>query len=350
MSLRCSLDFVRTIALLVLVAAAMPASSADGQPANPPVASDADDASAHFRVDMHAERDGQRYVMRRYVDGPRSRMEAEVDGQKMVIIDLGDAQGTTYMLMPTMKRAMKSSTASLQANSGGGNDGTPTPEQAEAAVELLGTERLGGKTAEKYRVTMPEGTGLMWIEASTQLPLRMEAEGMAVEMKDYNFSRPSRELFEVPKGYDLLDMDQMLKSAGGVGGANVGSLQSLVAGMVGGQAGDGRHAGWAWRDARTQRDGWARHGRWAWRHDRRPWRAAGWPVRRPAGRRDWRRTGRPYRCDGGPISGPAYRSETRTTRRKGARAEVDTPCSHVAVSDGPYHGAARDLSFCEGDA
>lgn len=237
MSLRCSLDFVRTIALLVLVAAAMPASSADGQPANPPVASDADDASAHFRVDMHAERDGQRYVMRRYVDGPRSRMEAEVDGQKMVIIDLGDAQGTTYMLMPTMKRAMKSSTASLQANSGGGNDGTPTPEQAEAAVELLGTERLGGKTAEKYRVTMPEGTGLMWIEASTQLPLRMEAEGMAVEMKDYNFSRPSRELFEVPKGYDLLDMDQMLKSAGGVGGANVGSLQSLVAGMVGGQAG-----------------------------------------------------------------------------------------------------------------
>jgi hypothetical protein len=97
----------------------------------------------------------------------------------------------------------------------------------------------------KYRVSTPEGAGLIWIETATELPLRMEADGLVLEMKDYDFSLQPAELFEVPKKYELLDMDKVMKSLG-PGGAGMmkgmgGGMPGLegMAGEAGGQMGAG---------------------------------------------------------------------------------------------------------------
>jgi hypothetical protein len=211
---------------------------------------------AHFSVNMQIEQEGERMVMRRYVDGPRSRMEMDVDGEQVVTIQLGDADGTTYTLMPGEERAMKFRMATMQAQVQLPNSVEPPAPQPdpgasaaqpdEGAPTLVGTETINGRAAEKYQLQMPEGSGFIWVDAATQLPLRMEAAGTRVEMSDYDFSKPAPELFEIPKEYEIVDMNEMMRSmnlsrivAGGIVGSVGSQVGGQLAGNVGGSIGAG---------------------------------------------------------------------------------------------------------------
>jgi hypothetical protein len=194
---------------------------------------------AHFRVDMHVEQNGERLVMRRYVDGARSRMEIDADGEQFVVIEVGDANRTTYTLMPSIKRAMKSSLPPPAARS---SEAGPLESEPDGVMELVGTEAIGGRAIEKYRVGMPESDGFVWIDPANQLPVRMEAGGSRVEMRNYDFSRLPAELFDVPKGYEIVDMNQMMKHFGPgrlIAGGAAGSVGGHVGGEIAGNIGAG---------------------------------------------------------------------------------------------------------------
>jgi hypothetical protein len=59
---------------------------------------------------------------------------------------------------------------------------------------------------------MPDSDGFIWVDSSTELPIRMEEGGSRVDMRNYEFTTPAPELFQVPKGYEIMDLDQMMKS------------------------------------------------------------------------------------------------------------------------------------------
>ena len=205
----------------------------------------------HYRVDMEYVLDGERVTMRRYIDGTRSRMETTIDGETFITIELGDAAGTTYVLMPEERRAMKMTRAGQNA----AND-APGASPATAAnvppMELVGNETVDGKSARKYRVQTPEGEGFVWLDVDREVPLRMESAGMRIDMKNYDFSPLAPELFLVPRGYEVMDVDQMMRSAslgsmalrgaagaaGARGGAAAGSQLGAAAGAsIGGALG-----------------------------------------------------------------------------------------------------------------
>jgi hypothetical protein len=196
----------------------------------------------HYRVDMQIEHNGERMAMRRYVDGNRSRMEIDNDGETYVVIQPGDAARTTYMIVPSMKRVMKS-TLPQDATTPAGPTGsaTPTPEAADEGLELVGTETIDGRSTEKYRVQMPDGDGFIWVDPSNQLPIRMEAGGSRVDMRNYDFSPPAPELFQIPKGYEVMDLDQMMKGLGArmVVGGMAGGYAAQAGGNLGGNIGAG---------------------------------------------------------------------------------------------------------------
>ena len=213
-----------TALVLSALLAAEPTGHAQGEP-------------THFRVDMHVEHNGEPLVMRRYVDGGRSRTEIDTDGEKFVVIEVGDTGNTTYTLMPSMKRAMKSS---LPRTTAPPSPGSAPELESDGTMEFVGTETIDGRNTEKYQVSMPEGHGFLWIDPSTQLPMRMESGGARVEMRNYDFSRPSADLFEVPKGYEIVDMNQLMKSftpgrmiAGGVAGSVGGRMGGELGGNIG---------------------------------------------------------------------------------------------------------------------
>jgi hypothetical protein len=191
---------------------------------------------ASYRVDMEFVEDGERVTMRRYIDGPRSRIETVLDGETFITIELGDAAGTTYVLMPEQKQAMKMTAA------GTGRPVAPAPAAADSPsgdpaagdlpLELVATETIDGKAARKYRVRTAEGDGFVWLDVERELPLRMESGGQTIDMKNYDFAPQPPELFQVPKGYEVTDLDQMMRSAGISGMALRGAV-----GAAGAQAG-----------------------------------------------------------------------------------------------------------------
>ncbi len=226
-------------ALLILSGPALPGSA--NEPAPGP-----EGYPSAYSVDMHIIKDGKTMVMKRAVDGAKSRMDMTADGNEVAMIMLDDERRTMITLMPEQKKAMKQSLAAAEEMANKMSSEEEAAAAPEGKIESLGKETIDGKEADKYRVTYEEGSGLMWIDAKTHLPLRMESEGTRVDFKNYQFGPQPAELFEVPKGYEVMDLDQMMasmpKGMGGMmgsmtGGMMGGAMGSSMGGMLGGPLG-----------------------------------------------------------------------------------------------------------------
>jgi hypothetical protein len=106
-------------------------------------------------------------------------------------------------------------------------------------VEDLGTEKLGEAAVRKLRLTSEGTTMLMWVDPVSGAPLRMEGsnEGKPVVMEWKNRKAEPQPAanFEVPKDYEVSDMDAMMKQMGAMGG--MGGIGGMAKGMAGGMAG-----------------------------------------------------------------------------------------------------------------
>jgi hypothetical protein len=189
-------------------------------------------------------------VMKRFIDKGRIRSEFTGGAEDVVMIEMGDEKGTSLMLMPKEKRAMKQSRAALESavddkmkkkmKGAEANEAVAAP--VDVKIEDLGDETLEGRTLKKLRMTVPDGTALGWFDKATGAPARMEGtvkgETTIVEWKNYKVGPQLASLYEVPKGYELMDMDEMMskmKGMGGMGGmagmAGMGGAGGMVGGM-----------------------------------------------------------------------------------------------------------------------
>lgn len=201
-----------------------------------------EDRPASFSVEMHMKDEkGKDLVMTRTVDGGNNRMEMAVEGHKMTIISLGDEAKTTYMVDDEHKTVMKMSATKqmeeAKKHQKKGDEAEQQPEQPQGQIEALGQETVNGRVANKYKASYGEqGSGLMWMDAETNLPIRMESEGKVVDFKNYQFGPQPAEKFAPPKDYEVKDMDEMMAKMRGMSGMG-GMAKSMAGGMMGGMAG-----------------------------------------------------------------------------------------------------------------
>ena len=254
-------------ALLTGAAGAAPASPAPPANALPAAAGTAAAPSATaaplpdwhepdaYSVDLVVTGDGQTFTMERAVDHGRMRSHISMDNEhEMVLLELPDEKGTTYTLMPAQKMALKQTaedTAAMTAEAGGAAERAESAEPAEphgrpgaaaaasappadVKIELLGTEEIDGKSARKYRVTSPDGSGLAWFDAQTNAPMRMESEVEGkkgvLEWKNWKVGPQKAELFEVPKDYQVQDVGAMMQMMKGMSGRQLGGIAPGSAG------------------------------------------------------------------------------------------------------------------------
>src|SRR5262249_49579701 len=199
-------------ASVTLTAAASPAKPA------PPEASVADAMTAlnsqPFSVEMHVKSNGEEIVMKRSVDGPKTRMDITSKGMNQTIIVLGDDKKTMVTLDRASKRAMKMSSATVMEKMGrsapaASDDAGATAPQG--GIRLVGHEAIDGRPADKFEVDYgDQGKGTMWVDAEKNLPVHMEAQGNTIDFKNYRIGPQPADAFEVPKGYEVTDMDQMM--------------------------------------------------------------------------------------------------------------------------------------------
>ncbi len=163
---------------------------------------------------------GSQLEMRRFVAHGKVRTEMSGAGADIVMIELGDAQGTSYTLVPDQKMAIKqlrppdeAPAPDIPQRSG---EGEPVP--AGVQLEDLGTERIGDVAAKKVRITAPEGVALAWFDPASGAPLRMETsvggEKGTLAWKDRRIEPQPARLFVVPDEYQVIDMQRMPSAAG----------------------------------------------------------------------------------------------------------------------------------------
>jgi hypothetical protein len=197
-----------------------------------------------YAVDLVIHSQGKDMVLKRFIDQGQIRTEIAASGQDIVMIETGDEKGTSYTLMPKQKRAMKQSRAAMEATMEGSKmkKAIKEPEAVgEAAppdlkLEDLGDETLGGRAVKKLRISVPEGTSLGWFDKATGAPVRMEGtvdgQTASIEWQNYKVGPQPKALYEVPKGYELTDMDEMMGKMKGMGG--MGGMMGGAGGMMGG--------------------------------------------------------------------------------------------------------------------
>jgi hypothetical protein len=198
---------------------------------------------AAYSEDVVITIDGQTSMaMKRFVDGSRIRTDMSAGGEDFSMIELGDADGTMYNVMPNDKQAVKMTMRGAMNQAPKGDVKADAPEAESAPppgyrVEYLGEETVDGRATRKFRMTTDEGPALGWFDTSTGAPVRMEgtSDGKKAVMEWKNFKAASQPaaLFEVPKGYEVMDMDAMraqMEEMGGMGDM----MKNMAGGMMGG--------------------------------------------------------------------------------------------------------------------
>jgi hypothetical protein len=202
-----------------------------------------------FREDLVIQNDGKTITMKRFIDHGKSRTEMTSDGQSFVMMEMGDEKGTTYMVMPDEKRAMKQSAQGMAESSKEVADATKKAKEAKSApppdiqAEDLGEETIDGHAVKKVRMKYGKDAQevMGWFDKQTGAPVRMESsvEGKksVIEWKNRKVEPQAAELFAVPKGYEVTDMDEMMKKMGSMGGGGMPmgmGVGSMAKGMAGG--------------------------------------------------------------------------------------------------------------------
>jgi len=116
----------------------------------------------------------------------------------------------------------------------------------EIQAEDLGDETLEGRAVKKVRMTYGKDAQdvMGWFDKATGAPVRMESlvdgKKAIIEWKNRKVEAQPAELFAVPKGYEVTDMDEMMKKMGSMGGGGLPmggmGVGSMAKGMAGGMA------------------------------------------------------------------------------------------------------------------
>ncbi|MBI1797083.1 MAG: hypothetical protein HY076_03135 [Candidatus Eisenbacteria bacterium] len=237
-----------------------PAASAKSQPTTldaiglphyvPPVA---------YSVDIFAHADGEEVTVKRFIDTGRIRSEITAKGYNAIMIEAGDEKGTSYMVMPENKRAIRQTRQSLDKMAAQAPDREkPAPQQsqtppADIKVSDLGEETMAGRTVRKLGFVTGDGPATGWFDKESGSPLRLEmnanGHNSVIEWKNFKAGAQSGDLFEVPKGYDVTDMDEMIAQIKAMDGREmkmgVGKAPGGSDGGDGGSAGGSGGAGGA---------------------------------------------------------------------------------------------------------
>ena len=143
--------------------------------------------------------------------GKKMRMEiAQSDLQIVSIVDpeADDGKGVAYALRPTMKTYTK-----LPIPPGAFASALAKAEDIKDSVkiEVRGKEDVDGVPCDKRSVTITDNdkpfTITQWTSPQNKnMPVKMTIDDMVIRYKDYDFTKPSADLFTVPADYKANDM------------------------------------------------------------------------------------------------------------------------------------------------
>ena len=144
-----------------------------------------------------------------YAKGAKQRMENKIEGKETIIISRFDKKIAWMCMqdqMMCMEMPLNMKKEDIQSRL---NDPNVKVEK-----EFIGTETVEGHPTKKYHVTIlkngqKENSGFLWEASDLQnFPVKYQSEDKETTIlwKNISFGGVSDSLFEIPKGYEKMDM------------------------------------------------------------------------------------------------------------------------------------------------
>jgi len=173
--------------------------------------------SAQFKAKMFFTGMGKEHVFTIYSSDANYRYEFNEDGQAGVII-AKTGSSEIVILMPSQKMAMKASAENPMSM---GSDPVKAYEYYldSGIMKEEGKEMINGVQCTKSTLWNKENQTqkmfTVWISEQYKFPLKLinhmdgSGEGSIMELQDIEAWTPDAQSFEIPSGYQVMDMPQM---------------------------------------------------------------------------------------------------------------------------------------------
>ncbi len=170
--------------------------------------------AAQFRAKMHFSGMGKDHVFTVFSSDAGYRYEFNEDGQEGVII-AKTGSPEIYILMPQQKMAMKGSASDPMSM---GNDPVASYNHFldQGTLKAEGEETVNGIKCTRSGLWNKENPSqkmfTVWTSDSYNFPLKMinhidgSADGSVMELKDIESWTPTADSYDIPKGYQVMDM------------------------------------------------------------------------------------------------------------------------------------------------
>lgn len=163
----------------------------------------ADNSWRSFSADMVSVTNGQQVEGKIFIGQGKTRMEMP---QGLVIVR--QDKNVSWVFMPADKMYMEQPIDPKMVSR------TQKDMPGEIERVALGPEIIGGQNTTKYKVTYQKGPGqetmFQWI-GDSEIPVKMEsADGSwSVQYKNIKMGAPDDSLFEIPGGYQKVEIPSM---------------------------------------------------------------------------------------------------------------------------------------------
>lgn len=151
-----------------------------------------------------------------FYGGQRFRMEMTAAGNETVLIT-DAAKKITYMIMPQQQMYMEwphGSMMSQQAPDMTPYDASnPCASEEGTTCKKVGTETVNGRVTNKWEfMENHKLKKTVWIDQATYIPIKtVERNGTVVQFSNIKEGSQPPTLFELPSGYQKMDMGNMMK-------------------------------------------------------------------------------------------------------------------------------------------
>jgi outer membrane lipoprotein-sorting protein len=171
-----------------------------------------------FSADMKfASPQGMSGTGKLYFAGQKVRMEMNAQGHDSIMIS-DQSRKVAYFVMTQQKMYMEMSTDKPGPRRGPDwqayDVANPCKTMADTTCEKIGTEVVDGRLCNKWKFTSTSSSRTVWVDQKTGIPIKtLMSDGTTMELTNIKEGPQSAGLFEVPAGYQKMDMGNMMRNA-----------------------------------------------------------------------------------------------------------------------------------------
>lgn len=157
-----------------------------------------------------------------FFGGSKTRMEMTAGGQQVIMITDLDRK-VVDQLMPQQQMYMEHAIGQPIGGRGPAmpeikpyDASNPCNNDPNVTCNKVGTEIMNGRMCDKWEFTAKPGTHgtsrTVWIDKSTRIPIKTAMQdGMIMEFRNIKEGPQSASLFQVPSGYQKMDMGNLMR-------------------------------------------------------------------------------------------------------------------------------------------